>query len=621
MMGNKSFVFRFADVEVREREFSLIKASKALPVEPKAFRVLLILLRNPKKLITKEELLNGVWGDVAVGDNSLARSIALLRRLLGDDTRNPRYIETVATVGYRFIQRVEVSADPVGGLAAPDLPRTIPVAEDEEARRSATSSGPHFLDSIAVLPFEDVEGQPDLEYLSDGITTSLIDKLSQLNELRVVPRTTVFRYKGKKTDVAQAGRELRVRVVLTGTLIHHSDGLTIRVELIDSASESQLWGANFNTRLEELLAVQAEIAAAITNKLRLRLNDEERRQLAKPPTKSREAYHFYLKAMHWANKWTPEGGRKGAEYIRQAIDADPVFAGAWAALAYLYLMLGFSRAAPPAETFAKAKAAALKALEIDEGVAEAHLILGSVRLFYDWDWPGAHEALLRTAELSPNLSDGHLTYSSWYLTQGLFAEALAEAKLALGIDPLSARASFQAGFVLYFSRLYDQAIEQLHKSNELDPLFPPAHQFLAFAYAQKGMRHNALAELEKGLEFAKDDIRSKALWGIVDALTGKPAAAREVLESLRPETGPPNFSSAYHCAVLCALLGEKDDAFACLEMARLGRPIQLVYLAIAPNFDRLRDDPRFPILLRRIGIPAPGPEAAFTGGVTRRTQL
>jgi TolB-like protein/DNA-binding winged helix-turn-helix (wHTH) protein len=606
MMGNKSFVFRFADIEVHEREFSLIKGGEALPVEPKAFRVLLILLRNPQKLITKEELLNAVWGDVAVGDNSLARSIALIRRLLGDDTRNPRYIETVATVGYRFIQGVEVSADPVGELAAPDLPRIIPVAGDDEAPRSATVSVPHFLDSIAVLPFEDVEGPPELEYLSDGMTTSLIDKLSQLNGLHVVPRTTVFRYKGKKSDIAAAGHELRVRVVLTGTLIHHSGGMTIRVELIDSASESHLWGANFNATLEELLAVQAEIAAAITNKLRLRLNDEERRQLARPPTKSREAYHLYLKAMHWANKWTPEGGRKGAEYIRQAIDADPVFAVAWAALAYLYVMLGFSRGAPPTEAFPKAKAAALKALEIDEGVAEAHVTLGFVRLVYDWDWLGAHEAMLRTVELAPNLSDGHSAYSMWYLTQGLFAEALAEAKLALVIDPLAARFSFQAGWVLYFSRLYDQAIEQFHKSIELDPLFPPAHQFLAFAYAQKGMRHNAVAELEKGLEFAKDDIRSKALWGIVDALTGEPAAAREVLASLRPEVGPPNFAAAYHCAVLCALLGEKDEAFACLEMARLGRAIQLIYLAIAPNFDRLRDDPRFPILLRRIGIPAPG---------------
>jgi TolB-like protein len=605
-MVNKSTVFRFGDVEVREREFSLTKAGEVFTVEPKTFRVLLFLLHNPQKLIAKEELLNAVWGDAAVTDSSITRTIAQLRKLLGDDTRTPRFIETVATVGYRFIQRVEVSADLVGEVAPQELSRTFPFAENGEARTSATSSDPHFLDSIAVLPFEDVEGQPDWAYLSEGVTTGLIDKLSQLNRLRVVPRTTVFRYKGKKSEAAQAGRELRVRMVLTGTLSRHSDGLTIRVELIDSASESQLWGSNYNAKLEDVLAVQTEIAAAITNRLQLRLNDEERRQLASPPTKSREAYHLYLKAIHWANKWTPEGGRKGAEYIRLAIDADPTFAGAWNALAYLYFLLGFSRGAPPNEAFPKAKAAALKALEIDEGVADAYVTLGFVRLVYDWDWPGAHRALLRAAELAPNLSDGHSAYSMWYLSQGLFAEALVEAKLALVIDPLSAKFSFQVGFVLYFSRLYDQAIEQLHKSNELDPLFPPAHQFLAFAYAQKGMRHHAMAELEKGLEFARDDIRSRALWGIVDALTGKPAAARKVLENLRPDMIPPNFSSAYHCAVLCALLGEKDEAFACLEMARLGCATQLIYLAIAPNFDHLRDDPRFPILLRRIGIPARG---------------
>ncbi len=474
---------------------------------------------------------------------------------------------------------------------------------DEAADKRVTLPASQFLDSIAVLPFENVGGEPDTEYLSDGITTSLINSLSQLNQLRVVPRTTVFRYKGKIGNVAQSGRELGVRVVLTGQVAQRGDGLIVNAELVDTAHESQVWGTNYNGKLEEIFAAQAKIVLQVTNKLKLRLDDEERKQLAKRPTESREAYYLYLKAMHWTNKWSAEGLRKGIEFTRQAIDADPAYAKAWTALALLYMLIGFLEGAPPIETLARAKAAAVKALDIDDSEADAHAALAFVRLVYDWDWERAHEELLRAIELNPNLATGHYVHSHWYLTQGLYEEALTEAKLSLEIDPLSLQFNLHVGQIYYFSRRYDQAIEQLHETNEIDPLFGPAHQFLAFVYAQKGMRHEAIAELEKGLKPAKEDLRSNALWGIVDALTGSPQETRKVLEQLRQELGPPHFSAAYHCAVLHALLGEADEAFTCLDMARQGRSSRLAYLAIAPNFESLHDDPRFGNLLRRIGIP------------------
>jgi TolB-like protein len=602
MMGNKSFVFSFGDIEVREREFSLIKAGEVLPVEPKAFRVLLILLRNPQKLITKEELLNAVWGDVAVGDGSLTRSIWVVRRLLGDDTRDPRYIETVPTVGYRFLCLVDVSEEDPGELTTPSS-GTITTSASEELRKDGASPVLEFLDSIAVLPFENAGDDPEMEYLSDGITASIINNLSQVSRLRVVPRTTVFRYKGPLSDLAHTGRELRARVVLTGRVSQRGDNLTINVELIDAERESQLWGEHYTGRSEDIFPIQTEIATQIANKLNLRLNEDEKKQLAKRPTASREAYHLLLKSLYWANKWSPDGIRKGVDYARQAIEADPVYAGAWTALAYLFVLIGFFGDASSTETFVRAKAAAVKALDIDDSDVGAHATLAFVRLYYDLDWPGARKESLRAIELGPNLASGHYVYSHWFLTQELYEDAGREAKLALEIDPLSMRCGLQLGLVHYSSRQYDKAIDQFRETAELYPLSATVHQSLAFLYARKCMWKEAKEEMEKGLELANNDLRSEALFGILSAMAGELVEARRIRDKLIQQLKPPGFPLAFQCAAIHSFLGEKDEAFACLDMARQGHSIQLAYVGIAQELESLHDDPRFPDLLRSIGIP------------------
>lgn len=602
-MGNKSFVFCFGDVEVREREFSLIKAGEALPVEPKAFRVLLLLLRNPQKLITKEELLNAVWGDVAVGDNSLARSIALLRRLLGDDTRNPHYIETVATVGYRLVCLVSVSEEDPGKLTTPNSLEAATPSANEELRKGGASPVLDFLDSIAVLPFENAGDDPEMEYLSDGITASIINNLSQVSRLRVVPRTTVFRYKGPLSNLALAGRELRVRVVLTGRVSQRGDTLTINVELIDAERESQLWGQRYTGSSEHILPIQTEVATQIANRLKLPLNDDEKRQLSKPRTRSQEAYHLLLKSMYWANKWTADGIRKGVDYARQAIDVDPVYAEAWSALAYSFMLIGLFGGASKNEMFARAKVAATKAVDIDGSGADAHATLAHVRLVYDWDWQGALQLLRRAIELGPNLARGHYVYSHWFLTQELYEEAEREARIALDIDPLSMTFGHQLGMVHYFSRHYDEAIEQFCETLELYPLAGPVHLFLGFAYAQKCMWKEAKEEIDSGLKSANDDLRSEASLGIFRAMAGELVEARRIRDKLRQELKP-GFPLAFECASLHALLGEKDEAFACLEMARQGRDVAIAYVAVAQELESLHDDPRFPDLLHRIGFPA-----------------
>ena len=306
-----------------------------MPVEPKAFRVLLFLLRNPGRLVTKDEIrkLSGV-----IVRCRTTPSRAVSQRCEGCSKTTPVSLATsplcprlVIDSFARLTRRKKTLGTPISSGLVQSGTR------NEEVSKGGTSHGSGFSDSIAVLPFENAGDDPEMDYLSDGMTVSIIRHLSQVHRLRVVPRTTVSRYKGKLNDLAQAGRELHVRVVLTGRVSQRGDAMSINVELIDTAHESQLWGAHFNGNAEDIFRIQAEIAAQVTNKLKLELNHKEREKLAKRPTASREAYHLLLKSLYWANKWTPDGIQKGVDYARQAIDVDPVYAEAWTALAYLFV--------------------------------------------------------------------------------------------------------------------------------------------------------------------------------------------------------------------------------------------------------------------------------------------
>jgi TolB-like protein/Tfp pilus assembly protein PilF len=594
----------FGPFELEGRTTELRRNGLAVRLQEQPSRLLLFLLQHAGQIVTREDLRLQLWpADTFVDfDHSLNTAVMKLREALGDSSEKPFYIQTLPRKGYRFVAPAATVPSTYGRstLAAASALSLLRSAEPDER---IASLGIDFLDSIAVLPFQSAGGQSDIEYLSEGITSSLINSLSQLNRLRVVPRTTVFRYKGAKSDPAQIGRELQVRVALVGWVSQRGERLVINLELIDAIRESQLWGTSYDRRLEDILSVQSEVAADVSARLRLRLDDGEKKQLARRPTENLEAYHLYLRAIHWANKWTAEGLRKGIDYTRQALDLDPAYADAWTGLSHVYMLTGMGGASPN-DAFPRAKAAAAKALEIDDHQADAHAVLAFVRLYYEWDWQGSHKEVLRAIELAPHLAEVHNAYSLWYLTQGLYEEAAVEARIALDIDPLSVRYSCLAGFISFCAGQYDLAIEQLYKSIELDPLFGPTYQFLAQSYARKKMRNEAVAVLERVPEDdCRAGFRNGAFQAIVDAQTGKHADARIVLDKLRQELRPPDFKTAYHCAVLHALLGEKDEAFRCLEMARRGHSFMLIYLAIAINLESLRDDPRFLDLLRRIGIP------------------
>ena len=602
--ANTAQSWRFGVFEVDSRNMELRRGGTAVKIREQSFRILIFLLEHAGELVRREDLRRVLWpSDTFVDfDHSLNTAVMKLRDALGDSADKPLYIETIPKRGYRFIAPLSQAASARNGPAsrkgdANGNPILSPIEANDQ-------SG---LDSIAVLPFGTDAGESDGAYLSEGFTASIINNLSQLKDLRVVPPTTAFKCTGRRGEASQCARELDVRVVLTGEIAKHGNALTISTELLDAVHESQLWGTRYNCQLEDIVAIQTEIASQVATRLRLRVGDTEKKQLARLPTESREAYHLYLKAVHWANKWTAEGMSKGIDYTRQAIDVDPAYAEAWTSLAYLYTLIGALARGSATETFAKAKAAARKALEIDDRSANAYAILAYVRLISDWNWKGAHDALLRAIEISPNLAGGHYVYSYWYLTLGLFEEALLEARLALDLDPLSAKLSLHLGLIHYFARRYDQAIEQFNKTRELDPSFNFVAYWFAFAYARLGMQQKAVAELDKGVVLtATDGLVRKGARGMVDAMSGKRPEAQRILDELTQELKPPDFLFAYPCAVIHSLLGEIDEALACLEMCLQGRAPQLPWLAADPDFDSLHGDPRFDELLRRIGIHASG---------------
>jgi len=477
------------------------------------------------------------------------------------------------------------------------------------------TSGSESIDSLAVLPFTYVStdpnliADPDREYLSDGITESLINSLSQQPGLRLIARSSVFRYKGKEMDPQTVGRELGVRAVLTGRIIQRGDNLTISVELVDLKNNSHVWGEQYNRKVSDTLAVQQEISREISERLRLRLTGEEQRRPTKLYTENAEAYQLYLKGRYFWNKRTPADLDTAARYFQQAIEKDPAYALAYSGLAdsHHYMGYAFGRT-PPKEAMPKAKAAALKALELDESLAEAHASLGLVKFVYDWDWAGAESEFKRAIELKPNYPSAHHFYSVYLANVlGRFDEAIAEAKRGLELDPLSININNIVALHLFNARRYDEAIEQRRKMLEMDPQSADAHYQLGEAYAAKGLYQKAFDEHMQAL----------VLWGNKEPMEEYRQAyatsgwngyrlklAQRSLESLLAEWQKGSLRNIEASVIVESYiqLGEKDKAFEWLGKMFEARDGMLIWLKVNPNYDRLRSDPRFTDLVRRVGL-------------------
>lgn len=566
----------FGVFELDLRSGELRKQGHKIRIEGQPVQILMMLLERPGELVTREEIKNRLWSaDTYVSfEHGINAAVKRLRGALNDSAANPRFIETLARRGYRFLM-------PVTHAGAGAAKRAYP---------------------IAVLPFENTGGDPEAEYLSDGVTESLINTLSRLPDVRVVARSTVFRYKDKDADPRVVGRELNVRAVLIGRIQQRGEALVIGAELVEVEHGWQLWGDNYKPPLSDLIAVEENIARAISEKLLPRLNGEDKRLLGKRPTQNPTAYQYYLRGRYCCDKMTDEWMRKGIAYFGQAIQTDPGYALAYAGLADAYCLIAFFNLVPPLDVMPKAKAAAQRAVEIDDSLPEAHASLGCMLEAYDLDWEGAGREFRRALELNPNHALARRFYADYLIAVARTSEAATEIQKAQEIDPLSPVISNDAAWNSCIARQYERSVEQCFRTLDLEPYFAPAHLILGSAYLGMGRFEEALGAIEKARSLSGGSPSSLAALGRALAAAGRRAQAIEVLDQL-VERSRRTYVSSYWEAIVQAALGEVDRALDCLEKCYASRDVWIIFLKVEPSLDPLRAHARFEDLMRRVGFP------------------
>jgi serine/threonine protein kinase/Tfp pilus assembly protein PilF len=495
-----------------------------------------------------------------------------------------------------FEQDLERSTD--SGRLSSGLARS-PGSKDNRAQRQSHGAQSHqVIDSLAIVPLANSSADPGLDYFSDGITESIISSLSQLAELRVMAWSTVSRYKGRDVDPRELGRDLGVHAVLTGRLLQAGERLVIKTELVNATDGSHLWAESYSCAPSDILDIEAEISRAISEKLLVKLTTAERKQLTRRYPDNVKAYHAYLRGRHFWNKRSEEALKKGIEHFQHAIEEDPCYAAAYAGMSDCYTILVVRYGLASEEGIPKAKAAAMKALEIDDSLAEAHTSLAH-SLLHNWEWQKAEREFKRAVELNPNDANAHNFYAEYLRAMGRVDQSINAQERAQELDPLSP--NLNTGAALYFARRYDQAIDQCQKTLEMDRNFFLAHYTLAQAYEQKGMFAEAMTAIQKAVNLSPDNVEMLAALGRVLALAGRKEEARRILDRLTK--GMEHHHSWYYdIALVYAALGEDDQAFECLEQGYEWRNGMMIHLNVEPRFDSLRADPRFQSLVRRMGL-------------------
>jgi len=501
----------------------------------------------------------------------------------------------------RLKKKLDVDAE-ISRSVPPELSHVVDGAKTSGSY-AVSAAQPQPIDSLAVLPFANVSADPNTEYLSDGITESIINTLSRFSGLRVMARSTVFRYKGREVDASDVGRELKVGRVLAGRVLQFGDHLIIRTELVDTADGRQLWGEQYNRKPADILAVQDEIARDISEQLRLRLTSEQRERMMKRYTENTDAYQAYLKGRYFWSKRTEEALKKGIEHFQQAAEIDPSYALAYVGLADCYTLLGAAgyNSPPPGEAISKAKQAATKALQIDDALAEAHASLAFVSFRFDWNWPAAESEFKCSVELNPNYPTARQWYAVFLSVMGRHEEAIQQITRAQEIDPLSLSVGAAVGRVFHFARQYERAIEQFERTLEMDPNFAEGHFDLGLTYMQELRYEEAIAEFKCAIDLSGGRTLMRAILGRAYAMSGRTDEARAILRELTQLVERGQVSS-FVLALIFIGLGENDLAFESLERAYAERFGLLVYLKSEPLFDALRPDSRFTDLMRRVGL-------------------
>ena len=560
--------YEFGPFRLVPSERLLLRNDETVALTPKVFDLLLMLVRHNGHLVAKDELLKEVWPDTFIEEGSLARSISALRKVLGNNADGGAFIETVSKRGYRFAADVRES-------------------ENKEATRS-----------VAVLPFTNLSAETDNEYFCDGLAEEILNALAKIDDLKVAARTSAFSFKGKNATVSEIGRALNVQSVLEGAVRKSANRLRITVQLIDAVNGYHLWSERYDRKMEDIFEVQDEITLAIVASLKVTLFGEEKAAVLKRHTHSSEAYQLYLKGIYLLARYTPNDSPRAIENFNQAIAIDPNYALAYAGLSVVYTQMSFWHS--PSETMLKAKAAARKAVDLSDTLAEAHTSAGVIKLYYDWDYRGADEEFRRGITLNSGNAYTHNWYG-WYLgLMGRFDESLAELARARELDPLSNTINAAIGTVFYWARQTERAIEQYQKVLELYPGYYLVSVLLGEAYAQQGNFSAAIAEIQT-VQQSRDDAFALSVLGYVYAKSGDCDKAQKIVDDLKT-IAQRRYVPPFHIAVVYSGLGDKDQALAWLEQALEERSVWLPWLKVDPKFESLCSDRRFIGLMRRVGL-------------------
>lgn len=601
----------------------LRREGKPVALTPKVFDTLLLLVQHHGELLEKEQLMKELWPDSFVEESNLTYNISTLRKALNEKAADNPYIVTVSGRGYRFVAEVrevsEQAEESISSVPAKPLPvqhkvkGKVAVAAGvlvlfssilvywAAHKPTATMEPPSPIKSIAVLPFQLVGAEKDseAEYLSDGVTESLINRLSQLPGVKVIARSSSFHYKGKDIDPQEVARALGVEVIVTGRVLQRGEQLQISVELMDVRDKMQIWGEQYNRTSIDMLGVQAEISREIAEKLRLKLTVPEQQQLAKRETANPQAYEMILRGRFHREKGGTENLKKALEFFKRAVTIDPAYAAAYAELSIIYTLLSSFSILDPKEYLPQAEGAARKALELDDNLAEAHYALANVEMS-NWNWAGAGQEFNRAFELNPNLARARFRHAIYLSAIGQHDLAVAEIERARELNPLSARFKANVASVLLQARRNDEAIEVLQNTLAMDHKSGEAHLGLGFAYAAKGMYTEAIAAYQEAIKLGHDTSSTQIYLGAAYAMAGQREKAQAILKQLQTSK---EYVSPTELTTIYVALGEREQAFASLERAYTDHDLQLGSLASDPNFDPLRSDPRYQDLLRRVGLP------------------
>lgn len=573
-------IYKFGTFRLDSAERSLRRGEELVPLTAKVFDLLLYLVGNAGRLVTKEELMREIWPDAFVEENNLTVNMSALRKSLSEGGRGGSHIETVSGRGYRFTTKVRI------------------VKSHKGARENRRGNGAG--DSLAVLPLENMTADPVFDYLSDGIAESIIGKLSQLPQLKVMAWNAVRGFTRRDADAQTVGHKLGVRAVLVGRVLGSGDGLRVAMELVDAGDGSRVWGTQYEYEHGDILSLQEDIARRVVEGLRIRLTAGERRGLNKQHTSSIKAYQFYLQGRHSWNKRTVDGFREALGFFERALKEDGSFSLAHTGVADSYLLLGGFGAISPQESIPRIKTALAMALEQDEELAEAHASLGHLKTLHEWDWAGAEREFRLAIKLNPNYATAHHWYASSLRSRGLVERAREELKLAQQFDPLSAMIDTAIGATAYYARQYDEAISHLRGTLELHPNFYVASAHLGLCYLAQGAYEDAIREF-RPIASETNDPEALGILGHSFGAAGRAKDARRLLREL-DALAATRHVDPFHAGLIHAGLGETDPAFEQLGKALSIRSPLMNMIKVLPVLDGLRADPRFEQLLQKIGL-------------------